>query len=1547
MISERSGYWFAVTAGALAIVLGVGVLVGWAFDIAFLKSVLPGHGTLKANAAVAFVLAGVSLQLLGRPYVSWRRMWISRACALLAGIVAAMSFTESLLGVDLGIDELLFKDPGVSLPGRLAPNTALSFVLLAAAMLLLDNTRRVLRTLSQVLAGLVLLASFFAISGYLLSIDRLYAVPSHGPMSLHAAMGLAVLSAGVLGARPQRGAVAILLQDTSAGKVVRRLLPLTVLALLAMGWLQLQGQRAGLYDMKSGFALMIVSCVALFVLLVLWSVGVHGRGERDRQEAAGLIDAVKDHAIYMLDTVGNIVTWNAGAARLNGYRAEDIIGKSFSCFYAAEDLVQGKPEHDLKATVENERHEVEAWRIRKDGSRFLANIVITAMRDEQRRLIGFANVTRDVTERVLAAEQLRVALESLPSGMIMIDNQGRIVLVNVHVEQLFGYSRAELIGASIETLVPERYRAQHREFREMFLGQRQARAMGAGRDVYGLRKDGTEVAIEIGLNPLQTYQGDFVLSSVVDISERKRAEAHLRILNARLEERVAEQSGNLESVQHDLHTIIDALPSMISYWDKNLIARLVNRACSRWFKGDPAQMPGTHLRQLLGDELFESTVQHANAALNGNAVTFERRLPSLDGATLDDVIVHFVPDVIGGEVQGFYALLHDITTAKDAQRRLMESEAFLEHVERVSGVGGFMVDLSSGIPRWTRQSCRIYDLSDGTSPTREQAEGFLLPESRERMREALRNPGESGGRFDMELAATTATSRLIWLRTAGEVETQAGVPVRVVGAFEDITERRALQQKLRHATAAAQKANAAKSEFLANMSHEIRTPLNAIIGLGYLLEQTTLGQDQRQLLAKIQFAGRSLLAVINDVLDLAKVESGEVSIEDEPFDLPELVRDLSQMLAPQALAKGIELIASPSSELPRVVKGDEARLRQILTNLLGNAIKFTEVGRVDLKVFGTEQSSARIRLRCEVTDTGIGIEPAAIERLFTPFTQADASTTRRFGGTGLGLSIVRSYVELMGGDLGVTSTPAVGSTFWIEITLQVVRDVDTAAHERSRRTLHILIADSHNDEASRLGAMVRALGWSPSVVAAGEQLLQSLSESSTRPDVLILPLHFIDDSADRFVAVLQRAEKSIELPSVIIIADVAHSAEQTSIGLSGGTLLVRPVSGSGLFNAVNSALSKRRDGHERLLEATNFDEISARWLPGVRVLVVDDNDINLLVAQRILERQGAVVASCVDGAAALEYVRSHHEHLDIVLMDVQMPVLDGNEATRRIRAEPALKNLPIVALTAGALVGERQRALEAGMNDFISKPFDPKVLIRKLRRLVEEVRGEPLAVEAAEQSQPRTGGVASGPFMSCIDSGIVQQLFGEDLVLFKSVLGRVVKEYAEFARPLTDSLDDPIARKRVQALAHKLKGSAGMIGATDVRRLAGAAEAALKNERAAEVVSEILEQLASALVRLREEAAPLLQSERATAPSIGIPAGSSIDVTDIDELCALLESQNLAALDKFGVLANSLSEVLSPARFESVRDAIENLDFQLGTELLRASPLRSNSGREP
>jgi PAS domain S-box-containing protein len=1059
------------------------------------------------------------------------------------------------------------------------------------------------------------------------------------------------------------------------------------------------------------------------------------------------------------------------------------------------------PARQLEIAERDQRYEDEAWLVREDGSTFLANRVITALRNDRHELIGFAQITRDITERTQVAEQNLLSTLHQHALVSVADYRGRITDANPAFCAISGYTRDELLGQD-HRLINSGTHSD--DFWHGFW-----RTLGAGKPWRG------------------------------EICNRAK-------------------DGSL-------------------YWVDSIVA-----------------------------PFFDSD----------------------------------------GRIVKYLSILVDVTAHKESQRRLTDSELFLERVEKVSRVGGFMVDLSSGMQRWTRQSYDIHELEEDRVPTRELVDTFLSPDARSAVQEALRVARESGTGFDLEVPIVTAKGRPIWIRAAGEVESDQGVPVRVVGAIEDVTERRAIKQRLHDATAAAEKANAAKSEFLAHMSHEIRTPLNVVIGLGYLLEQTDLHDDQRQFLTKIQFAGRALLGIINNVLDLSKVEAGEMSLEDEPFDLPGLVRDLGSMLAPNAVAKGIELVVLPSATLPRFVMGDESRLRQIFMNLLNNSIKFTKVGRVQLNVFCTEQTVDRIRLRCVVEDTGIGIEPAAIEHLFTPFTQADASTTRRFGGTGLGLSIARSFIELMGGEVGVTSVPGIGSTFWAEIPLRIASSVDSPRSADTPRNSRVFIADLTGEAPRDLGLMVRALGWDARVFDSFEQLLMILkkSHSSVWPGVLILQLQLRDTDPQQLIASLQKDCPLGRLPPVIVVAPLEQSpGEREPFKRAGDVLLEQPLAASALFNAINAALATLYDDQNFALRAINLDEAHAQSLSGVRVLVVDDSDLNLEVAQRILEKQGAIVTTCPDGAAAVEHVRAHPQSLDVVLMDVQMPLLDGNEATRRIRGELNLQTLPIVALTAGALLEERQRSLEAGMNDFITKPFEPQLLIRKVGRLVEQARGVPIPMVYLDKK--RAVRAAETVFMPSIDAGVVQEMFGEDVLLFRSLLVRFLKEHADLFAPISVSLVDQAMRRQLEARVHKLKGSAGLIGASNVMRLASAAETALQEERPSDVVQKILDKLAGVLANLAEEADVWLkmQPELDAGAALKEASAQGVDPRELDDLCALLESQNLAAVDKFSSLSLALRGTLEADSFNRLREAIDNLDFGVGAELLRDALPRARS----
>ncbi|MBA3625909.1 MAG: response regulator, partial [Methylibium sp.] len=603
----------------------------------------------------------------------------------------------------------------------------------------------------------------------------------------------------------------------------------------------------------------------------------------------------------------------------------------------------------------------------------------------------------------------------------------------------------------------------------------------------------------------------------------------------------------------------------------------------------------------------------------------------------------------------------------------------------------------------------------------------------------------------------------------------------------------AARAALEERTAQAEAASAAKSEFLANMSHEIRTPMNAVMGLTYLLEQSRLGTEQRGFVEKIKLASKSLLGVINDILDLSKVEAGQMALDEQVFSLPALLDETLGLMAVNAADKRLELALEAEPGLPAALRGDPQRLQQILVNLLGNAIKFTAEGRVCLAVRCEDRDEGRARLRFTVHDTGIGIAPDTLARLFTPFTQADTSTTRRFGGTGLGLSIVKRLAELMGGEAGARSTPGAGSEFWVALPLAKAED---AASAPATRLLEMLIVEDDETQREALAAAARALGWRTETAGSGESALDRVRQRQAAGqafDALVLDWKLPGIDGLEVLAALHRQLGKERTPAVVMVT--AHDRNRLAAAPNAAladALLGKPVTSSSLFNAVHTAVARRTGSSQGVAQTNGFDGAAGRRLDGVRVLLVDDSPINLEVGQRLLEKEGALVTLAGDGLQAVQRLQAEPAGFEVVLMDVQMPVLDGNDATRRIRTELALAALPVIALTAGALASERQRALAAGMSDFLSKPFDVDALVRCLRRHVDRGRGSslpavgPAPAPSPETAQPpspqRSASIEGWPLVEGIDAADAQARLSGDAALFTRLLRRLLDEYHDLAR---------------------------------------------------------------------------------------------------------------------------------------------------------------------
>lgn len=735
----------------------------------------------------------------------------------------------------------------------------------------------------------------------------------------------------------------------------------------------------------------------------------------------------------------------------------------------------------------------------------------------------------------------------------------------------------------------------------------------------------------------------------------------------------------------------------------------------------------------------------------------------------------------------------------------------------------------------------------------------------------------------------------------------------------------ALNAALQRQSELAESANRAKSEFVANMSHEIRTPLNAVLGLAYLIERSELTPGVRDMVRKIESAGRLLLGIINDILDFSKIEAGRLEVERQPFRLGEILDDLANMMSYAAEGKPVEVVVGPSPALAPTLIGDPLRLRQVLTNLASNGIKFTESGYVAVRVSVIDLSPGEVTLRFSVKDTGIGIPPEKRREIFAPFAQVDASISRRFGGTGLGLAISRRLVELMGGELVLTSEPGRGSEFSFAISFE--RGVEDPALGSAPRTQRVLVVDDHPLAREALAAIVAALGWTADVVASGEEAIRVVEDgiAAGKPFDLLLVDWKMPGLDGLAVADAVRHRCHDTTHPIIVMVTAADRdellAEPESI--LADAVLTKPVTGSSLLDTV---LKLQGSPGTSIAGRGGIDEQSASPVNGLRVLVVDDSEINREVATRILEGEGARVATAEDGARALEMLCMEPNGFDIVLMDVQMPVMDGYEATRRIRAHEALRGLPVIALTAGAFRSQHDAAMAAGMDAFLAKPFVPEELMSAIARCVRHLDPAPARVLQDK--------VQTDEAELVLDAQRGLNSWRTEAA-YTGYLRRFVEQHGRDAERLLALMGES-DREGAQACAHKLRGAAGALALMRLARAASELEQALRDDGD---VMGALERVSSQLEATREaiehyvgggasHASAEIERERDEAASLEI----------LRRLLAALDADDPGVAEP---ILEELSALRGEAACEPIRRSLAEFDFHAArrcvADLIRAA----------
>ncbi len=1273
-----------------------------------------------------------------------------------------------------------------------------------------------------------------------------------------------------------------------------------------------------------GMAFLLLVALGMLVLELLRS----RRRIAATQQRLSMLGAALENSplgVVVTDAQGAIEWVNPEFERNTGYSLAEVRGRKPSL------LASGKtPVHtfsEMWATVLTGR----SWKghfinRRKDGSEYHEEATLSPVLDVHGVCVGMVGLHQEVSQRMREQEKLqrseRRLKELLEQQNAIFENAPPVLLTADGRMRRFNPAFVDLLGGTPEQL-------QDQPAHLLFGDEREHAAFAArvgpqlaqglpGREYWSIpRLDGTRIEVILSGRSVQLDgYAQAAIWLIEDVTEARRAEQAMRETSERME--LVQEVGKTAVFDVDLL-------SGRCIWRQKVegIAGITEQVFDDW-------------RSTWVDRLWpadrEAALARMDAALLSDDSNFHDawRLRRAEGGVRWYACTANIVRDAAGKAERIVGVNVDIDAYKKLEEQVAAQVQFQEVLMDTVPVPIFYKDENGlylginrayekifGIERESLLGKHVQDLPYLSQRARDRftADAETVMHGSEAVHRQVVMPHADGQRRHM----------LFWLQGFRKPD---GAPGGVIGAFVDISDRERVQQDLLRAKELAEEATVLKSNFLANMSHEIRTPMNAIIGMSHLALRSGLNQRQYDYVSKIQQAGQHLMGVINDILDFSRIEAGKLRIEAHPFVLDQMLTGVVDVVSHKASARGLELICDVAHDVPPNLVGDALRIGQILINYTNNAIKFTERGEVGIVVRVQEERGEQVLLRFEVRDTGIGLTAEQIQRLFQSFQQADTSTTRRYGGTGLGLAISKSLAELMGGEVGVHSQLGQGSTFWLTVPLQRGAPARPLLPTPDLRGLRVLVVDDNAHAATVIAEMLQSMSFQVQQVHSGAEALAALQQAAAQEQAFdLVVLDWQMPGMDGLELGRRIGELNLpRLPHRVMVTafgreDVLRSAQRQGIE----EVLIKPVNASVMFDTLMQVLGQVPQ--DDAVRAANAPQAYPA-MQGARVLLVEDNELNQQVARELLQEAGVQVDVAIDGQQAVDKATS--EPFDLVLMDMQMPVMDGLEATRQLRAVPRLTGLPIVAMTANALEADRKRCLDAGMNDHIAKPIVPALLWETLQRWLSPnfVSAQAVSAHSNLVDVPPEGLLP--PAVPTLD--ITQGL--------RNALNRPAF-YAELLHRFMDSQGKAAERiaqawkhgDQAQAArdAHTLRGLAGTVGATPLQEAAGRLEDALRSPVAlhAEKVHRLIDALRVALDALMQPLSgwhgALADDEHGTV-DVGNASRDEVHAA-VGELQMLLQRDDPNARSFARQHVALLGRALGP-KLAGVQDHIDQFDFE-------------------